>query len=143
MKNIFLKLVSGLLMLSVSISAFSQSDTLDSYFPIDERKDDHLTNPSDNPFDLNDPKAIVKNVSYDPITDTYIITEKVNGIDIKAPTYMTFDEYVNYTTSQEMDNYWKQKSNTKNLIENSSTIIPPINVNKQFFNKLFGSNKEM
>ena len=140
MRNILIKLLSIFLVASVFTKTQAQEDSTTTHFPISERQNDHLNNNSENPFDLNDPKAVVKEVVYDPETDTYIITEKVNGIDIKAPTYMTFDEYVKYTTSQEMNDYWKQKSNTKNLIENSSTIIPPINVNKQFFNKLFGSN---
>ena len=123
--------------LGFSLKAQSDSTT---HYPINERQDDFLNNQSDNPFDFEDPSAVVKDVVYDPNTDTYIITEKVNGVDIKSPTYMTFDEYVKYTTSREMDDYWKQKSTTKDLIENSTTIIPPINVNKQFFNRIFGSN---
>ncbi len=141
MRNkILKKIVISLIALFISMNVWAQTDSTEIHYPITERQDDFLNNESQNPFDLEDPDVVVKVVTYNPETDTYIITEKVNGVDVKAPTYMTFDEYVKYTTSKEMDDYWKQKSNTKNLIENSSTIIPPININKQFFNKLFGSN---
>ena len=134
MKNNFLKkVIISFFVLSTYSIASAQSDSIPKY-PIEERKDDFLNNESENPFDLKDPDVIEKDVVYDPETDSYIITEKINGVNVKAPTYMTFEEYIDYTTSREMDDYWKQKSDAKNLIENSSTIIPPINVNKQFFN---------
>ena len=140
MKNIFsLKNILILFFLGLGLNLFSQTDSTN--YSIEEREGDFINNNSDNPFDLDDPDAIVKEVTYDPETDTYIITETVNGVNIKPPTYMTFDEYVKYTTSKEMDDYWDEKANTKNLIENSSTLIPPIDIKKQFFNKLFGSNE--
>lgn len=141
MNNNFLKkIIITFFALSAYSVASAQNDSTTTNYPIEERKDDFLNNESQNPFDLKDPDVIEKEVVYDPATDTYIITEKINGVNVKAPTYMTFGEYINYTTSREMNDYWKQKADSKNLIENSSTIIPPINVNKQFFNKLFGSN---
>jgi cell surface protein SprA len=118
-------------------SVTAQADSISIF---KERQNNFIYENQDNPFDLNDPQAIVKDISYDPETDTYIVTETLNGVNIKPPTYLTFDEYIAYITSKEMDDYWKQKANTKNLIENSTTLIPPINVNKQFFNKIFGSN---
>ena len=137
-KTFSIKFITILISLSLGFNAFAQTDS--SHYSIEERKGDFVNDQTDNPFDLEDPDVIVKEVNYDPETDTYIITEKVNGVNIKPPTYMTFDEYVKYTTSKEMNDYWDQKANTKNLIENSSTLIPPIDVKKQFFNKLFGSN---
>ncbi|MGB1018484.1 MAG: cell surface protein SprA [Chitinophagales bacterium] len=139
MNIIYLKrLLLSYFALLMSFSVLAQSDTAQNI--LDERQDDFINNPNTNPFDLDDPSVVVKEVSYDPETDSYIVTETVNGVNIKAPTYLTFEEYIKYTTSKEMDDYWKQKANTKNLIENSNTIIPPININKQFFNKIFGSN---
>lgn len=136
-KNKLHYIFTALFVLFATGKHFAQTDSTRT---IKERTGDFINNPSKNPFDLDDPSAIVKEVNYDPNTDTYIVTEKVNGVNIKPPTYLTFDEYIQYTTSKEMDDYWKQKTNTQNLIENSSTVIPPINVGKQFFNKIFGSN---
>lgn len=134
LRKIFLGLLS--LTFALNLTAQSAGDSTS----VKDRQDDFINNPNNNPFDFKDPKAVVKEVNYDPETDTYVVTETVNGVNIKAPTYLTFKEYLDYTTSKEMEDYWKQKSTTKNLIENSNTIIPPININKQFFNKIFGSN---
>ena len=43
-------------------------------YPIDDREGDHLTGNNDNPFLLNDPSAIEKNVEYDPETGRFIWT---------------------------------------------------------------------
>jgi hypothetical protein len=68
--------------------------------PLDDRKDDFLNGKPKNTVDLQDPKAIQKEVEYDPITNMYIITEKIGDDYFRAPTYMTFEEYVALARSQ-------------------------------------------
>lgn len=88
----------------------------DSIPPVEDREGDFLTSPQNNPFDLKDPAAIQQQVEYDPTTGNYIITETINGMPYRAPTYMTFDEYWDWKQQQVQDNYWEQKNDSRSLL---------------------------
>src|SRR5690606_39707983 len=45
--------------------------------PLTERYGNCLEDTLRNPFDLFDPEEIVRDVEYDPITNSYIITERI------------------------------------------------------------------
>ncbi|MFN8287275.1 MAG: cell surface protein SprA [Chitinophagales bacterium] len=109
-------------------------------YPIKDRDGDFVTGESNDPFYLKDPPAIEENVEYDPQTGMYILTERVAGQDVKPPTYMTYEDYLKYTEKKEREDYWKERQNAINLIEQKN-LIPPIQVKKQFFDRLFGSSK--
>jgi len=56
---------------------------IDLVYPIEDREGDHVTGNNANPFLLNDPGAIEKNVEYDVETDQFIITISLyNGFEI-------------------------------------------------------------
>jgi cell surface protein SprA len=116
------------------------ADSNELKYPIKERTGDHVTGQPNDPFYLKDPPAIEENVEYDPTTGMYVVTEKVAGQNVRPPMYMTFEDYMAYTEKKERDNYYKDRANAIRLIEEKS-IIPPIQVKKQFFDKLFGSSK--
>jgi len=84
--------------------------TVDLPYPIEDRSGDHVTGSSNNPFELKDPPGVEKNIEYDPETDTYIITERVDGRDVKPPIYMTFEEFREYEKSQSTRDYWKERA---------------------------------
>lgn len=109
-------------------------------YPIKDREGDFVTDKTNNPFYLNDPPAIEEKVEYDPGTGMYVVTEKVAGQNVKPPVYMTYDDYLKYTEKQEREEYWRERQTAVNLIEDKS-LIPPIQVKKQFFDKLFGGSK--
>ena len=44
-----------------------------------------------------------------------------------APNYMTYDDYLKYTEQQEMNDYWKERADAVNLVEEKS-IVPPMKV---------------
>ena len=48
--------------------------------PLEDRKDDFLNNPSQNPFDLQDPAAVEQTVEYDPETGTTSLPKKLEVI---------------------------------------------------------------
>ena len=64
--------------------------------PLEERYDDFITSPNDNPFDLKDPDIVKQEVEYDPETGNYIIYERIGDDYFRSPTYLTFEEYVDY-----------------------------------------------
>ncbi len=109
-------------------------------YPMTDRTGDFVTDKSTDPFYLKDPPAIQENVEYDPTTGMYILTEKVGGMDVRPPQYMSYADYLKYTEQQQMNDYWKERANAVNLVEEKS-IVPPVQVNKQFFDRLFGGSK--
>lgn len=113
---------------------------VDLQYPIQDRQGDHVTDDDDNPFLLNDPKSVVKEVEYDPETDQYIITEKMDGRDIKPPVYMTFNEYRDYERRESQRKYWNERANSISLVENKNAA-PQLIEDAGRFDKLFGGMK--
>lgn len=113
-----------------------QQDTLP---PIKDRTGDFINTGSKNPFDLKDPSIIQQNVEYDPVTGRYIITEKIGDDYFRMPTYMTFEEYMEYTRQRDLDNYFKQL-NGVNVGGTTSALDPiaKIDVKNSLLDRLFG-----
>ena len=63
--------------------------------PIKDNYGDHVTDPNNNPFDIM-PGSIKQEVEYDPITGKYIVFEKIGDEYYRTPTYLTFEEYLEY-----------------------------------------------
>jgi len=108
-------------------------------YPVEDREGDFVTDENKNPFLLDDPSQIKKTVEYDPETDRYIITETLDGRNIKPPTYMTFDEYRQYEREQAQQEYWQERAKSITLIEQKG-VVPPLYVTKKRFGDIFGSN---
>ena len=106
---------------------------------IEERYGDFVTGGNDNPFDLEDPSIIEKNLEYDPETGSYIITERIGDIDFRPPTYMTFDEYFDYRQKQEERAYFNRLAGIASG-SGSSGLDPlaKIDVENNLLDRLFG-----
>ncbi len=118
-----------------------EADTLD---PIDEREGDFITDPSYNPFDLEDPPAITQEVEYDPDTGLYLITEKIGDEFYRAPTWMTFEEYLEYSAEKQQRDYFDQLSrNAETSLGSSGKPDPIMNIEvpNEVLDKLFGGTK--
>ena len=80
-------------------------------YPIEDRQGDFVTDPNNsNPFNLDDPEAIEKQVEYDPETGTYIVTETIGGVPYRYPTYLTFEEYWENRQNNMQNNYFNLKA---------------------------------
>lgn len=113
-------------------------DKVDLPYPIHDREGDHVTdNHDNNPFELKDPGDIVKKAEYDPETDRYVITEQVDGHDIKPPTYLTFEEYLQYQKQESERAYYRERANSISLVEKKG-LIPKLVPKKKAFGELFG-----
>jgi cell surface protein SprA len=84
---------------------------------IKDRNGDFVSDKSSDPYYLNDPSLIKQTVEYDPKTNTYLVTEKIGDRYYRAPTYMTYEEYMDYTLKRSNQKYWKDRSNAVNLLE--------------------------
>ncbi|MFK7810397.1 MAG: cell surface protein SprA [Saprospiraceae bacterium] len=112
--------------------------------PLKDRTGDFITNPNSNPFDLNDPPVIDKQVEYDPTTGNYIIMEKIGDDYFRTPTYMTFDEYLRYTEEQQRQQYFQELAGVSSGSKGYSGLADPlekIDVDRDIVNRLFGGTK--
>lgn len=110
--------------------------------PIEDRYDDFLNGNPSNPIDLKDPKAIEKTVEYDPESGLYIITEKIGEDFYRAPTYMTFQEYLEWRDQQQRNNYFDRLQGAVTTDNASrSGIEDPIakfEIKRSLLDRLFG-----
>ena len=90
---------------------------------------------------LPSPKNVVQNISYDAKTNTYKITETVNGVNVKPPMTMTFDEYADFISKKENAHYFESRNNATNIVGSgkvTNNIIPPINIKNNLAEGIFG-----
>ncbi|MBP7821782.1 MAG: cell surface protein SprA [Saprospiraceae bacterium] len=110
--------------------------------PLHERYDDFLNHQSENPFDLQDPNTIEKNVEFDPISGKYILTERIGNDYYRMPTYMTFDEYLEYNSKKQERDYFN-RLNGISKSKDASVISDPvkkIDIQKNMLDRLFGGS---
>ncbi len=116
----------------------SQIDTI----PIEERFGDFVNDPITNPFDIF-PSDLEQTIEYDPDTDQYIIIEKIGDEYFRSPSYLTFEEYLEWKAKQDQKEYFERLSGIGSGKRGNSGLIDPmskINVEDQLIDRLFGGN---
>lgn len=98
------------LLLLLGLAPMQAQDGPELPYPINDRQYDHLTNEQRNNLDLSDPRGIQKEVRYDPETGRFMILETIGGRYFRNPTYMTFEEFLNWQREQSVENYFEQRS---------------------------------
>ncbi|MFK7980439.1 MAG: hypothetical protein AB8G86_10685, partial [Saprospiraceae bacterium] len=131
---------------SIQVEAPSIVLLQDTIPPIQDRTEDFITSPSTNPFDLKDPAVIEKNVEYDVETGQYIITEKLGDDYFRAPTYMSFQEYMDYRAKEQEQKYFNNLAGVNTNDDNISGKIDPISklkseIENNLVNRLFGGTE--
>ncbi|MFO8086971.1 MAG: cell surface protein SprA [Bacteroidales bacterium] len=106
--------------------------------PPDSSKDDTIPYPLPSemsPFDidyqhklyLSNPENINTQIEYDPENNRYYFSHKIGSLDYRPPTYMSFEEYLEYDMEHRMQNHWKERvSQQKNGGDDG--LIPNINL---------------
>jgi len=122
------------------LPAADSSKPVKTKYPMKDRQGDFVTGQPKDPFYLKDPKNVVQSIEYDPTSGRYILTEKIGDQHYRPPTYLTYEEYLQFTEKQEREAYWKTRSNALGLVEDKG-LLPPINMKKPIFDKLFGGSK--
>lgn len=91
---------------------------------------------------LNNPSNIKTDVTYDPDSGQFNVTQKMGEVDYRPTIYMTQDEYVAYEFKRSTQEYWKQRGAAEALAQEgkSKNLIAPIKINSQVFDRIFGSN---
>ena len=89
---------------------------------------------------LNNPSNVKSGFEYDPETGTYNYYQKIGDTYFKNPTYMDFDEYINYDSKKSLQDYWKQKAAADD-INQTKGFKPELTIKGEAFDRLFGGNK--
>jgi cell surface protein SprA len=113
-------------------------------FILEDRYDDFINSSSSNPFDLEDPSIIQQEVEYDPATNQYIITERIGEDYYRTPTYMTFEEYMDWRAEQEQRSYFQSLSGVSTGLGGGLNVIDPlerIDVKNTLVDRLFGGTE--
>ncbi|MFZ1704993.1 MAG: cell surface protein SprA [Saprospiraceae bacterium] len=117
--------------------------TLGDTIPMVDRKGDFITDKTYNPFDIF-PTTIQQKVEYDPLTDQYVIYEKIGDEYYRTPTYMTFDEYMDWSSSQQEKAYFNNLAGIQAEKKSESGKLDPmekIDVSKSLVDRLFGGSE--
>lgn len=112
--------------------------------PLKDRTGDFINDPSTNPFDLNDPSTIKKEVEYDPETNLYIITERIGDDYFRAPTYMTFEEYLDYKAKEQQRAQFDKMAGVGQTDKSGLGIGNPlsnIDIKQSIADRLFGGTE--
>ena len=111
--------------------------------PLEDRFGDFINDQNNNPFDLDDPSVIEQNVEYDPETGYYIITETIGDDNYRPPTYMTFEEYMDWNAQQQEQEYFEQLAGYGDDGGGSGRRDPieQFDIKRNLLDRLFGGSK--
>ena len=111
--------------------------------PLVDRKGDFITDKQNNPFDITT-NEISQKVEYDPITGQYVIMEKIGNEYYRTPTYMTFEEYMEYKAKDEERRYFNTLAGIKSDKKSRTGKIDPmdkIELTNSLVDRLFGGTE--
>lgn len=114
----------------------------DTFPKLKDRLGNSIFDGEKHPFDLADPPSIEKNVEYDPVSGQYIITEKIGTEDYRPPSYMSFEEYLEWKQKNDERAYFDQLSGISNGDDGLSALDPiaKFDVQNSLLDRLFGGN---
>ena len=116
----------------------------DTFPPLQERYDDFVNDNPVNPVDLDDPSVIEQDVEYDPATGMYIISEKIGDDFFRTPTYMNFDDYVQWREKQQQNNFFDRLQGVAGAGDSESGLRDPIadfEIKNTLIDRLFGGTE--
>lgn len=115
----------------------AHKDTL--VYPITDRENDKLTDNPPTQFDLKDPKNIKTNVELEPDSQ-FSISEKIGNEYYRAPTYMSYADFVKYQAGKDEAAYFRKRANTLSQLSKKGGIIPKVNLGNALFDRIFGGS---
>jgi len=108
-------------------------------YPFEDNANTDPPGTSTSPLYMGDPDNIETTVEYDPETGQYNSTQTIGNENYRNPTYMTFDEYVEYDMDQALKDYWSQKAESESF-ERQRAIIPKLNIGSEIVDRIFGGS---
>jgi len=89
---------------------------------------------------LNNPSNIKTEISYDPKTGNYDVTQKMGDLKYRPDTYIDAEDYQDYMFRKATHDYWKTKIKAEDLNKPRKGIVPKLQVNSELFDRIFGGN---
>ena len=141
-KDFYKNLKYSLSILFLVIGVFAQAQVTEEEED-SEASRDTIKGYNSGKVELKNPTSIVEAYTYDPVTNTYIYTNKFEGFNITYPVVMTPDQYQEMVLRESMRDYYRQKSKAmddKATPEQQKDLLPRYYVNSSIFESIFGSN---
>lgn len=111
-------------------------------FRLQDRYGNPFSTPtSPSPFQLSTPAQLDYDIQVGDSTINYSLYERINGLDFRAPTNLSFDEYSQYQNQQIKKDYFKTRSiglDGESAVS-GKRLIPPI-YTTPIFDRLFGGS---
>jgi len=117
----------------------SLTDTI----PVKDNYGDHITDPNTNPFDIKS-NIIEQKVEYDPESGHYIVFEKIGDEYYRTPTYLTFEEYLEFQKEQQEKEYFNRLAGIASKKKGLNAMIDPmdrIDIQNSLVDRLFGGTE--
>lgn len=131
-------------MANVSAYCFEPEDSLSTDsgivlpYPFSDPAEGSITG-SSAPLYLQTPSNINYSIEYDPETGKYITSQKIGEDYFRSPSYMTFDEYVDYDMNKALGDYWAQKVAAESF-DRQRAMIPKISLGNEIVDRIFGGS---
>lgn len=100
--------------------------------PVDTPPPNPYTGPEDptqwdesNPFNPPLPSNVTVEYELDEEGEGFFVHEKVGGIDVRPPSYITMEEYLELRRDRGMDEYWDNKSQNSTMVQNKG-LLPSV-----------------
>ena len=89
---------------------------------------------------MNKPSNFNSSIDFNPLTNTYIIQNKIGEINIDKPQILSFPEYQQYSQSKIINDYWDLRS--KERIGNQNSLMGSVKlfIPGKSFDRVFGGN---
>lgn len=118
------------------------SDKLDMRYPIKDSEGIDPEGGESGAVNMKDPANLKTEVKYNPETGKYELTQKIGNIDYRPPSYMDFDEYIEYNKQRTLNDYWKDKQSAESEFDGnkSKAFKPELKIKSRTFDRIFGGN---
>lgn len=130
--------VPSLLETPVDSPDTQKKDTLT--FEIEDRTTDKILTPPNSQFDLKDPSNLKTTVEYDGDSNEFSISEKIGATYYRAPSTMSFEEFMRYQSRKDENAYFRKRANTISQLSKKGGIIPKVNLGNALFDRIFGGS---
>lgn len=89
---------------------------------------------------LNNPSNIKTDISYDPKTGNYDVSQKIGDMKYRPDTYVEAEDYQDYMFRKATHDYWRTKIKADDINNPRKGIVPKLQVNSELFDRIFGGN---
>ena len=86
------------------------------------------------------PSNFTSSIIYDPLTNNYIIQDKIGTLNYGGERVMCFSEYQKYIQNNLINDYWNLHSKSRRGNQTSVLGLPKLYIPGKSFDRVFGGN---